>query len=108
MKIASFQDGGGASYGVVIDDQLTIASSAFRAQFPTVRAVLEASAVDQLAKDVAGRKADCYVSAKQLLPPITNPQRIICVGGHFTGQLRTVPCRHHTLSLRQVAAGSSY
>lgn len=83
MKIASFQMGDSVSYGVVDDEQLVEASVGFRQQFPTVRDVLEAGVLAELGEDVNGRSPTHSLGQISLLPPITNPQRIICVGINY-------------------------
>ena len=83
MKIATYQTANDIRYGVVVDDQLIEASEAFRQQYPTVRDVLAANAIEALAADLVGRSAEIPLTDLQLLPPIHNPQRIICVGINY-------------------------
>ena len=83
MKIASFQEGDSINYGVVVGQQVICASAAFQARYPTLRDVLAADAVEMLAVDVADRMADHEIDTLNLLPPIHNPQRIICVGINY-------------------------
>ena len=83
MRIATFQNGNSISYGVVLDEGVIEASVGFRARFPTVRDLLEADAIDGLAEDLVGRSAELNLTDLRLLPPIHNPQRIICVGINY-------------------------
>lgn len=83
MKIASFQDADTVSYGVVIGQALISASAAFEHRYPTLRDVLEADALPQLAAETAGRSPDRSINNLRFLPPIFNPQRIICVGINY-------------------------
>ena len=83
MKIASFQHVDTVSYGVVIGQDLITASATFRDRYPTLRDVLEADALPHLAKDTAGRTPNHSIHNLRFLPPIFNPQRIICVGINY-------------------------
>jgi len=83
MKIASFEQAGKQGYGVVIDDGIIFASDDFQTRFPALRDVLEADALDQLGADTQSRNVDARIHSVQLLPPITNPQRIFCVGINY-------------------------
>ncbi|MEM7118756.1 MAG: fumarylacetoacetate hydrolase family protein [Chloroflexota bacterium] len=85
MKIASFQSGNSVSYGVVVSENLIEASEEFRERFATVRDVLEAEALAELGGDIAKNDLSSThsLSKIQLLSPITNPQRIICVGINY-------------------------
>ncbi|MEM9776671.1 MAG: fumarylacetoacetate hydrolase family protein [Chloroflexota bacterium] len=68
--------------------------------YPTLRHVLEADALDQLAADCAQSNNQIPLSDVQLLPPIPNAQRIICVGVNYPkrypvpneqGEIETMP-----------------
>ncbi len=83
MKIASFQDADTGCYGVVIGENVIIPSAVFRERYPTLRDVLDADALPELAEDTSGRTADRSINDLRFLPPIFNPQRIICVGINY-------------------------
>lgn len=83
MKIATFQDADTISYGVVIGQDVITASAAFRDRYPTLRDVLDADGLHELAEDTKGRTPDRLINDLRLLPPIFNPQRIICVGINY-------------------------
>ena len=83
MKIASYLSQGNSVYGVVTDTGLVTASPGFRTALPTLRAVLAAGAVLDLARDTAGRAPDCSLEAASLLSPVPDAQRIICVGVNY-------------------------
>ena len=83
MKIATFELNNTISYGIVVEDGLIEASTALRSRYATVRDLLDADGLQLLADDVAGRSAEIPLTAINLLPPIHNPQRIICVGINY-------------------------
>lgn len=83
MKIASFKHNGSELFGLVQDEFIAPASRSFVETYPTLRDVLAADALEQLAADCAQSDEKLALSDVQLLPPITNPQRIICVGINY-------------------------
>ncbi|MEM7344321.1 MAG: fumarylacetoacetate hydrolase family protein [Chloroflexota bacterium] len=83
MKIASFKQNDVTHYGVVTNQHLVSASDAFQTEHPTLRHVLAADALTDLAEDTANRTPDHALEALDFVPPIFNPQRIICVGINY-------------------------
>ena len=76
MKLASFKNNHSQSYGVVIDNGIIAASQDFRNRFPSLRDVLEAGGLSDLASDTHNRKIDISLDNVDWQPPITNPSRI--------------------------------
>ena len=83
MKIASFKQNSIERYGVVTHKGIITASNSFQNRYPTLRDALKADALGQLAEDTQGRDSDYLLDDVQLLPPITNPERIFCVGINY-------------------------
>ncbi len=83
MKIASFKHDSSDLFGLVQDEFVVPASRSFVESYPTLRDVITADALEQLAADCAQSDQNIALSDVQLLPPITNPQRIICVGINY-------------------------
>ncbi len=83
MKIASFRDKDSIHYGVVDGSKISIPTEAFRQQHSTLRDVIAADALSQLEADCAQSGKTISFSEVQLLPPITNPGRMICVGVNY-------------------------
>ena len=64
MKLASYQHNGKDTWGVVIDDGLIDMGARAGAKYPTIRAVLEAEALTEVASESAVRKdSDTVTSA---------------------------------------------
>ena len=80
MKIVSYSHAGGTGYGVVSGDGIIAAAPRMGAEFPTVRSVLAADALNRLADATAGESPDIALADIGYLPPVTDPDMIICVG----------------------------
>jgi 2-keto-4-pentenoate hydratase/2-oxohepta-3-ene-1,7-dioic acid hydratase in catechol pathway len=83
MKIASFRNADTVIYGVVKDNEIVTVSMEFQLQYPTLRHVLEGDALQALTEDTHNRPPDQLIDELQLVPPIYNAQRIICVGINY-------------------------
>lgn len=80
MRIATFQAAGETHYGVINDDGAIALSDRFP-QWPTLRDVIEASALDQL--EDAAKNLDITHKDFTYTIPVPNPEKIICVGVNF-------------------------
>lgn len=84
MKIASYVDAERVRYGIVVEDaRLLPASDRFLCQFPSVKAVLQAQALPALQADAEQTSESLALSDLQLLPPVHNPDKILCVGINY-------------------------
>lgn len=83
MKLVTFEAGGKASYGALSGDRITDLGKTFGARFADIRAVLEAGALAELAKAASATGDTLALSDVKLLPVITNPQKIFCVGLNY-------------------------
>ena len=90
MKLASYEINGKNSYGVVVEDGLVDVGSKLGTDLPNVRAVLEADAIDKIGDAAVGQSADFNFSEVNFLPPITNPDMIICIGANYKSFLADV------------------
>jgi 2-keto-4-pentenoate hydratase/2-oxohepta-3-ene-1,7-dioic acid hydratase in catechol pathway len=82
MKLASFSSGGKNSYGVVVGDGIVDAGKRIGSRFATLRDAIAGGATAELAK-LAGEKADVKLADVTLLPPIPNPDKIVCIGLNY-------------------------
>ena len=82
-RFASFTAGGRKAYGLIADTGAIDLSVRFGARFPTLREVVEAGALDELAEAAAGLKPDFPLSQIEYGIPIPAPEKIICVGVNF-------------------------
>lgn len=85
MKIASFKAGATASYGIVTDAGIIDAGRRLK-NFPTLKALLTHGSLDDLRK-LQGERPDHALSAVELLPTITDPDKIFCIGVNYATHL---------------------
>lgn len=85
MRLASFDSGGGVAYGIVERGMIRMASEGFRAKYPDIRSVLVANQLDMLAESTT---SPVPLGEVTLLPPITAPDKIICVGQNYLAHIR--------------------
>ncbi|QTO00154.1 fumarylacetoacetate hydrolase family protein [Brucella sp. 458] len=83
MKFLSFSTCGGRHYGVLKGDGIVDLSARHGSRWPTLREVIEAGALAQLAQEAAGLGADVPLSSIIYEIPIPSPEKIICVGVNF-------------------------
>ena len=82
MKLASFTTAGRASYGLVTRGGLVDLGARLGSRFPTLRAALAGDALGEIAR-VADAKPDLALADVTLLPPITAPDKIVCIGLNY-------------------------
>ena len=83
VRFATYLKDGSERYGAVIDDAIVDLSSRFGRDYPTLREVIAAGALPRLADAAAGASADLKLSDAVLRPPITAPEKIICIGVNY-------------------------
>jgi 2-keto-4-pentenoate hydratase/2-oxohepta-3-ene-1,7-dioic acid hydratase in catechol pathway len=80
MRIASYHHDGTEGYGLVVDDG--VIDLAGRLGHPTLLAALRHGTLADAAR-FAGQAADRPLSAVALLPPVTAPEKIWCIGVNY-------------------------
>lgn len=102
MKLASFIHNGRASYGVVEHENIRDAGQSLAVKYPDLKSVL--ACPDGL--DLIGSLNDAPripVDAVQWLPPVPNPDKVLCVGLNYSKHIeetgREIP-KHPTLFTR--------
>jgi 2-keto-4-pentenoate hydratase/2-oxohepta-3-ene-1,7-dioic acid hydratase in catechol pathway len=83
MKLVSFKRAGSASWGIAADGGVVDVGGRFSGRFPTLRSALEADAIALIAQDAKDAEVDLPWSAITLLPPITDPDKIIGFGLNY-------------------------
>ncbi|GAA0616182.1 fumarylacetoacetate hydrolase family protein [Paenochrobactrum glaciei] len=84
MRLVSFTTKSGQkSYGTVEGDIVLDAGAVLKERFSDLRAVLEKNAVQEL----AGKGEAIALTEVTLLPPIGNPEKILCVGLNYTSHI---------------------
>ena len=84
MKLASYESGGKASYGLVTsENKLTTAQGDLAKKYPDLKAVIAADALTEVGKGLAGQSPDTDMDSVKLLPVIPNPDKIFCIGLNY-------------------------
>src|SRR5271170_4625866 len=83
MKLISFAASGRSSYGAVVGDSVVDFGRRLGDRYPTLRAAIAGGALEETAVEVTGAAPDIAVSQVTLLPPITDPEKIICAGRNY-------------------------
>jgi len=83
MNIGSFIYNHQALYGIFDGDQVTPASPAIVAEYPTLRDLLDADGVAKL-QEAGNNEAPLPCDSITFQPPIPNPRKIICVGMNYS------------------------
>lgn len=81
--IAAFRADGRDRYGVVTPAGIVDLSAEFGARFAGLREVVEAGALAELSAAAEGRQPDYRADDVTWLPPIANPEKLICIGVNF-------------------------
>ena len=88
MRISSYVTADGtASYGVVMDGKLHDAGPDMRSRYADLRAVLASQALEALAA-ASGNGAVLEFADVTLMPPVRNPDKIICIGLNYATHIR--------------------
>ena len=80
MKLISFTASGHSSYGAVVGDRIVDLGRRRGDRRPTLRAAIAGAALAGAADEVDSAATDMALSQSTPLPPITNPDKIICAG----------------------------
>ena len=83
MKLASFSAAGRTSYGAVVGDGIVDLGRRLGAGYPTLRTAIAGDALTRLAGEVTTATPDFAMAQVTLLPPITDPDKIICAGRNY-------------------------
>lgn len=83
MKLLSFELAGKARFGAVVGDGVVDLTDRLGGGVQSLRAALEADALDRIRELVAGAKADLPLAGLRYLAPVPFPEKIICVGVNY-------------------------
>ncbi len=104
MQLASFEQDGRASYGLVgADGRYTPAPAAFQARFADLKAVIAAGQLGALKEAAEASGVSLAPDQVRLLPVIPNPGKLICVGLNYkshVAETKRADSEHPSLFLR--------
>lgn len=83
MKLLSFEIGGDATFGAVVDGGVVDLKKASGGKYADLKAALAADAIPELEKLAEGAKADYSLDDIEFLPVIPNPEKIFCIGINY-------------------------
>src|SRR6266850_1644125 len=83
MKLVSFAAAGRNSYGAVVGDGIVDLGRRLGDRWPTLRSAIAANTLGRLASEAKDAAPDTALSRVTLLPPITDPEKIICAGRNY-------------------------
>ena len=83
MKLASFSAAGRDTYGAVVEGGVVDLGRRLGDRYPTLRAAIAGDALARLAGEVTAAKPDFSLAQMTLLPPITDPDKVICAGRNY-------------------------
>ena len=82
MKLMTYTTGGAQTYGIAVDGGVIDVGARLGGSYPSLRTVLEADALGEV-EALAGETADAALDDVTFLPPIPEPEKIICVGLNY-------------------------
>ena len=88
MKLISFEHAGRASFGVVQGEAIIDLVKALGGRYPSLRALLAAQALAEIAPAIAGRTPDLTLAEVQCAPVIPDPGKIWCCGLNYAEHVR--------------------
>jgi len=83
MKLASYIANGKAAFGVVSGDGVISMNERLGGKYATLRDALADFSIDEMRDAVLGATPDQKLAGLKLLPPIPNPEKILCVGINY-------------------------
>jgi 2-keto-4-pentenoate hydratase/2-oxohepta-3-ene-1,7-dioic acid hydratase in catechol pathway len=82
-RLATYALHGSTRYGAVTDGGVVDLSARFGRDYPTLREVITAGALQKLSDEAAKHAPDHALDAIAWLPPIPAPEKIICIGVNY-------------------------
>jgi 2-keto-4-pentenoate hydratase/2-oxohepta-3-ene-1,7-dioic acid hydratase in catechol pathway len=82
-RLATFAVNGTIKYGAVVDGGIVDLSAHHAKDYPTLREVIAAGKLVNLAEEAARRAPDHAISDITWLPPVPAPEKIICIGVNY-------------------------
>ena len=80
MKIASYLLNGKEAFGAINGDDIVTLSDI---RYPTLRDAIAGDALTALAKSAESKKPDAKLGAVELLPVLSNAEKIVCIGLNY-------------------------
>ncbi len=86
MKLASFKVRGRESFGAVVGEGVVDLKTRLAPRFSSVLDLLRGNGLDEARAAVQGVRADFPLSETEFMPPITEPEKILCIGINYANR----------------------
>jgi 2-keto-4-pentenoate hydratase/2-oxohepta-3-ene-1,7-dioic acid hydratase in catechol pathway len=86
MRLASYNVRGRTGFGAVVGDGVVDLRLRLAPRLNTLLDVLRTQSLAEIAATVAGVRADFPLAEAELLPPVTAPEKILCVGVNYANR----------------------
>lgn len=83
MRLVTFDLAGKVSYGALIGDGIVDLGGKLGQKYPDVKALIAGDALAEAAAALKGATPDFRLADVKLLPPLPNPDKILCVGVNY-------------------------
>jgi 2-keto-4-pentenoate hydratase/2-oxohepta-3-ene-1,7-dioic acid hydratase in catechol pathway len=86
MKLASFKVRGRESFGAVVGEGVVDLKTRLAPKYSSVLDLLRGNGLDAARVAANGVRADFLLSELEFLPPITHPEKILCIGINYANR----------------------
>src|SRR5262245_58841833 len=90
MRLVSFRHADAQKFGAVVDGGIVDLSRRVGGRWPSLRDVIAAKALPELATAAKGQRSDLRLADVELLPTIPNPDKILCIGLNYASHVGEV------------------
>jgi 2-keto-4-pentenoate hydratase/2-oxohepta-3-ene-1,7-dioic acid hydratase in catechol pathway len=82
-RLVSFTTEGRSSYGVAVDGGIVDIGRRLGQRYPSLRATMAGGALHEMLREASQARVDLQIEQVRLLPPVPDPQKIICIGLNY-------------------------
>src|SRR3974390_2809781 len=86
MKLASFKVRGRESFGVVVGEGVVDLKTRLAPKYSSVLDLLRGDGLDAARAAAQGVRTDFQLGEVELLPPVINPEKILCIGINYANR----------------------
>lgn len=86
MKLASFKVRGRESFGAVVGEGVVDLKTRLAPKFSSVLDLLRGNGLDEARATVQGVRADFPLAEIEFMPPIADPEKILCIGINYANR----------------------
>src|SRR5438067_7358562 len=83
MKLASYIANGREAFGAIVGEEILTMNERLGGRYDSLRHALAAGALDEMRALAASGRPDLRLAEVKFLPPIPNPEKILCAGINY-------------------------